>query len=70
MLHLIAKIFEGEASIAEELSAMTYAALPLWLLIPTALVWMVAGGAGPDGHFSWRIGDDAGRAQADIHRGA
>ena len=47
MLHLIAKIFEGEASIAEELSAMTYAALPLWLLIPTALVWMVAGGAGP-----------------------
>ena len=39
MLHLIAKIFEGEASIAEELSAMTYAALALWLLVPISLYY-------------------------------
>ena len=47
MLHLIAKIFEGEASIAEELSAMTYAALALWLLVPISLLWLVSGGAQP-----------------------
>ena len=71
MLHLIAKIFEGEASIAEELSAMTYAALPLWLLIPTALVWMARRRGGqPMVMVLGVIGDDAGRAQADVHRGA
>ena len=47
LLHLIGKVFEGEASIAEELSAMTWAALALWLLVPTALLWFPAGGAGP-----------------------
>ena len=47
MLHLIAKIFEGEASIGEELSAMTYAALALWLLVPISLLWLVSGGAQP-----------------------
>ena len=45
LLHLIGKAFEGEASIAEELAAMTYAALSLWLLVPIALLWLVAGGA-------------------------
>ncbi len=45
LLHLIGKAFEGEASIAEELSAMTWAALSFWLLVPTALLWLVAGGA-------------------------
>ena len=56
MLHLIAKIFEGEASIAEELSAMTYAALALWLLVPI--------GTGVDGSSSGRrsaAGDGSGR---------
>ena len=43
--HLIGKIFEGEASIAESLAAMTYAALSLWLLVPCALLWLVAGDA-------------------------
>ena len=47
LLHLIGKAFEGEASIAEELSAMTWAALSFWLLVPTALLWLVIGGAGP-----------------------
>ncbi len=47
LLHLIGKAFEGEASIAEELAAMTYAALPVWLLVPTALLWLVADGARP-----------------------
>lgn len=47
LLHLIGKAFEGEASIAEELSAMTYAALSFWLFVPTALLWLIAGGAGP-----------------------
>ncbi|MYD35448.1 MAG: hypothetical protein F4X20_00250 [Dehalococcoidia bacterium] len=47
LLHLIGKTFEGEASIAEELSAMTFAALSFWLLVPTALAWLVAGIAGP-----------------------
>lgn len=46
-LHLIGKAFEGEASIAEELSAMTYAALSFWLLVPIALLWLPAGGAQP-----------------------
>ena len=44
LLHLIAKIFEGEASIAEELSTMTYAALSSLLLVPTALLWLVLAG--------------------------
>lgn len=47
LLHLIGKVFEGEASIAEELSATTFAALSLWLLVPTALLWLIAGGAQP-----------------------
>lgn len=47
LLYLIGKTFEGEASIAEELSAMTWAALTLWLLVPTALLWLVVGDAGP-----------------------
>ncbi len=47
LLHVIGKAFEGEASIAEELAAMTYAALSLWLLVPTALLWLVAGDAQP-----------------------
>ena len=47
LLHLIGKAFEGEANIAEELAAMTYAALSLWLLVPTALLWLVAGDARP-----------------------
>ena len=46
LLHVVGKVFEGEASIAEELAAMTYAALALWLLVPTALLWLVTGGAG------------------------
>lgn len=45
LLHLIGKVFEGEASIAEELSAMTFAALSFWLLVPTALLWLIAGSA-------------------------
>ncbi len=47
LLHLIGKIFEGEASIAEEFSATTFAALSLWLLVPTSLLWLIAGGAQP-----------------------
>ncbi len=47
LLHVIGKAFEGEASIAEEHSAMTYAALSLWLLVPTALLWLVAADARP-----------------------
>ena len=47
LLHLIGKIFEGEASIAEEFSATTFAALSLWLLVPTSLLWLIAGGGQP-----------------------
>ena len=47
LLHAIGKAFEGEASVAEELAAMTYAALSLWVLVPTAALWVVADGARP-----------------------
>ncbi len=47
LLHLIGKAFEGEASIAEELSAMTWAALSFWLLVPTAMLWLPAAGTQP-----------------------
>ena len=47
LLHATAKAFEGGATIAEELSALTYAALSVWILAPTALLWLIAGGAQP-----------------------
>ena len=47
LLHVIAKAFDGGATIAEEMGAMTFAALPVWIMIPVALLRLVAGGAEP-----------------------
>ncbi len=47
LLHSVAKVFEGGASIAEELATLTYAALPVWLLALTALLWLIAGDTQP-----------------------
>ena len=45
LLHVIAKAFDGHATIPEEMVAMTFAALPAWLMIPTALLSLIAGEA-------------------------
>ena len=45
LLHVIAKAFDGHASIPEEMVPMTFAALPVWLMIPTALLSLLAGEA-------------------------
>ena len=47
LLHVIAKAFDGGATIAEEMGAMTFAALPVWIMIPVALLRLVAGSAEP-----------------------
>ena len=47
LLHVIAKAFDGGATIAEEMGAMTFAALPVWIMIPVAILRLIAGGAEP-----------------------